>query len=72
MAVIDDLLATKANLAAEMRLITSPGNRSTTYTVNGRTYDWLGYRKMLMEQIQAINEQINVENPFEEEILGMT
>jgi hypothetical protein len=72
MSVSDDLLAAKANLAAELRLITSPGNRSTTYTINGRTYDWLGYRKLLMEQIQQINEQINVENPFEEEILGMT
>ena len=70
MAVIDSLLQAKSNLAAELASVTAL--RKPNYTVGQQTFDWVGYSKYLMDQIKAINDQINVENPFEEEIIGMT
>lgn len=70
MAVIDSLNTAKANYAALLAQISA--NPRPTYTVGQQTFSWMEFQKFIMEQIKAINEQINVENPFEEEILGMT
>ena len=56
MTYIDDLITSRDNYAA--LLAAGTHDTQTTYSVDGRSFDWLGYRKHLLEQIKECQIQI--------------
>lgn len=61
---IDDLLATRANLIATLRV--ESASPKPSYSINGQSVDWNGYRASLMQQIESINQMIAaIEGPWE-------
>lgn len=62
------------NLCLEFAAITAPGAiRKTNYSVDGRNYDWLSYRKWLSEEIKQTRELLALaEGPAEQIMAGET
>ncbi len=64
MAESDDWLAIRANLIAALR--TESANPKPSYSINGQSVDWNGYRTSLIAEIEKINQLISAsEGPYE-------
>lgn len=62
-----NLQARRSAIYAELANI-APGQPGygVTYTADGRTFDHVGYRKSLLDELQTLNVQISMLSPFEE------
>ena len=56
MSYLSDLKTARDNLASE--LATESANPKPTYSVDGRSWDWAGYRAQLTKQIADLNKLI--------------
>lgn len=60
MAVVDNLIARKAAIAAELAV----GPSKPSYTLNGQNVQWTEYRKSLLDELVQLNILINQEQPW--------
>lgn len=64
MAESDDLLAIRAGLIAA--LAAEAINPQPSYSINGQSVDYNGYRTSMLEQISKVNELIaTIQGPYE-------
>ena len=56
MAMLDDLITARDNLAAE--LATNSASPQPSYSVAGRSIPWNEYRRSLLEEIESLTHQI--------------
>lgn len=56
MAYADDLLAARDAAAAELARISAAGATKHTYTIDGESHDYNGYRRALLAQIEQLND----------------
>ncbi len=61
--VAENLLTAKANIAAEMALISAI--LGPTYSKDGQSFDKIGYLKGLREELQSIDDALAQESPYE-------
>lgn len=62
MAVIDDLKAAKASIAAELAAISIAPKAS--YSIDGQAVNWVEYHDSLVRRIESINKLIQAEEPW--------
>ena len=62
MAYVDDLIIIRDNLVEAIK--TATANPKPNYVVDGRSFSWSDYLKNLREQLAAINDQINQQQPY--------
>lgn len=62
----------KANHQAEYLRISDPANSLLSYSIDGESMDWTGYKRYLLEQIAFADQQIAVADPWEIEQRGVT
>jgi hypothetical protein len=65
-AVIDNLNASKANIAAILARITADPKPS--YSIDGQSVSWESYFSMLTDKLEKLNQLIQIEGgPFEQQ-----
>lgn len=71
MAVIDDLIAAKANVSGQLAAMTvSP---KPTYSINGQSVTWQSHFDSLVTKLENLNKLIQVEaGPLQFETVGIT
>lgn len=64
---LENLQTTKSNIVTILAELTDPLKRKPTYTVEGQTFHWTAYQKMLMDQLKQVKLLIREEEdgPFE-------
>lgn len=70
MADVDDLKTIKAQVLAILKDITT--NPKPSYVIDGQAVRWSEYQRMLLSQIQGLNDLIAAEEPFEVITQGYT
>jgi len=58
MTYIDDLTTARDEAASLLAAHISGGDVKPTYSVDGRSWDWAGYRDHLIENIDKLNDLI--------------
>lgn len=59
---LDNLTAAKANLTAKLASVAA--DPKPTYSIDGVSFSWESYFRMLTDQLKAINTLITAEDPF--------
>ena len=60
---LENLTTTRDNIAANLASITASPKPS--YSVDGQSFSWNEYHRMLLESLLAVNKQIAAADPFE-------
>lgn len=61
---LENLTATKNNLTAKLAEITSSSGFKLTYSIDGQSFSWTEYHKMLTSALKEINELLTMEDPY--------
>lgn len=65
MAASDDLQSAYDNYAALLKQVTAAGPK-TTYSIDGKSVDWLGYQRFIIESMKTLKQEIiSAQGPFE-------
>jgi len=69
--VLDDLKTTRDNILERIKEVTA--EKKPSYALEGRSYSWTEYLRMLREQLQETLKLINLfEGPSDEIVVGTT
>lgn len=62
---LENLIQTRANIAADLADLSDPARRKPTYSINGKSVSWGEYWKDRVAALKDINEAIANFQPYE-------